>query len=92
MSSSTSAAHAGSPVRPAPPPRTHTTASGPDATPPAGRCDVDHLTEHSRNGPTNPANAAPLVAVNRWKQKGYAIRRLPDGSWHTTRPDGSQLE
>ncbi|MEZ5380290.1 MAG: HNH endonuclease signature motif containing protein [Microthrixaceae bacterium] len=72
---------------------THTHCIWPGCHAPAGRCDVDHLTEHSRNGPTNPANAAPLCGRhNRWKQKGYAIRRLPDGSWHTTRPDGSQLE
>jgi integrase/recombinase XerD len=29
---------------------------------------------------------------NRWKQKGFRIQRTPDGKWHTTRPDGSQLE
>jgi hypothetical protein len=29
---------------------------------------------------------------NRWKQKGFTIHRNPDGTWHTTRPDGSQLE
>ncbi|MFZ1276532.1 MAG: HNH endonuclease signature motif containing protein, partial [Candidatus Microthrix parvicella] len=60
---------------------------------PAGRCDIDHLTQHSHNGPTNPSNSAPLCGKHkRWKQKGFSIRRLPDGTWHTTRPDGSQLE
>ncbi|MEZ5372198.1 MAG: hypothetical protein R2704_05600 [Microthrixaceae bacterium] len=60
---------------------------------PASRCDIDHLCEHSRNGPTTQPNAAPLCGKhNRWKHKGYTITRQPDGNWHTTRPDGSQLE
>ena len=72
---------------------THTHCIWPGCHAPASRCDIDHLTEHSRNGPTNPANAAPLCGRhNRWKQKGFSIRRNPDGTWQTTRPDGSQLE
>ena len=56
-------------------------------------CEVDHLIEHSRNGPTNPSTASPLCGKhNRWKQKGFTVRRNPGGTWHTTRPDGSQLE
>ena len=60
---------------------------------PLHACETDHLTEHSRNGPTCPGNGAPLCGKhNRWKQRGYTITRLPDGGWRTTRPDGSQLE
>ncbi|MEZ5372709.1 MAG: HNH endonuclease signature motif containing protein [Microthrixaceae bacterium] len=72
---------------------THTHCIWPGCHTPASRCDIDHVCEHSRNGPTTQPNAAPLCGKhNRWKQKGYHHRRQPDGSWHTTRPDGSQLE
>ena len=37
---------------------THTHCIWPGCHAPASRCDIDHLTEHSRNGPTNPANLA----------------------------------
>ncbi|MGB3029741.1 MAG: HNH endonuclease signature motif containing protein, partial [Candidatus Microthrix parvicella] len=60
---------------------------------PASRCDIDHLHEHGRGGLTNPHNAAPLCGRhNRWKQKGFSVRRDAGGGWQTTRPDGSQLE
>ena len=60
---------------------------------PASRCDIDHLHEHGKGGTTNPANSAPLCGKhNRWKQKGFRIQRDSTGHWHTTRPDGSQLE
>ena len=72
---------------------THTHCIWPGCHTPASRCDIDHLCEHSRNGPTTQPNAAPLCGKhNRWKHKGYTITRQPDGNWHTTRPDGSQLE
>ncbi len=65
----------------------------PGCTVPTSACEVDHLHEHGRGGPTSPSNAAPLCGKhNRWKQKGFRIRRDPTGAWHTTRPDGSQLE
>ena len=60
---------------------------------PASRCEIDHLHEHGRGGETTQANSAPLCGKhNRWKQKGFTIQRTPAGTWHTTRPDGSQLE
>ena len=60
---------------------------------PASRCEIDHLHEHGKGGSTTQANSAPLCGKhNRWKQKGYRIQRTPTGNWHTTRPDGSQLE
>ncbi len=59
---------------------------------PTSRCEVDHLTEHSRGGRTRPGNGAPLCGRhNRWKQKGFSVWRDPIGTWHTTRPDGSEL-
>ena len=65
----------------------------PGCTTPLHACEVDHLDEHSRGGPTNPANSSVLCGKhNRWKQKGFTVRRNPDGTWHTTRPDGTQLE
>ena len=71
----------------------HTCCIWPGCTVPATACDIDHLHEHGKGGATNPQNGAPLCGRhNRWKQKGFTIRRLPDGTWHTTRPDGSQLE
>ena len=71
----------------------HTCCVWPGCTVPASACEVDHLHEHGRGGPTSPSNAAPLCGKhNRWKQKGYRIQRSPTGNWDTTRPDGSQLE
>ncbi len=71
----------------------HTCCIWPGCTVPASACEIDHLHDHSRGGTTSPSNGAPLCGKhNRWKQKGYSIRRLPDGTWHTTRPDGTQLE
>jgi hypothetical protein len=72
---------------------THTYCLWPGCNVSLSSCEVDHLVEHSRSGSTNPANGAPLCGKhNRWKQKGFKVRRLPDGEWQTTRPDGSQLE
>ncbi len=60
---------------------------------PTSRCEVDHLHDHARGGPTNPHNGAPLCGFhNRWKQKGFAIHRDPiTGRWRTYRPDGSEI-
>ncbi len=60
---------------------------------PTSRCEVDHLYDHARGGPTNPANGAPLCGFhNRWKQKGFSISRDPvTGRWRTYRPDGSEI-
>jgi hypothetical protein len=71
----------------------HTHCIWPGCHAPASRCEIDHLHEHGRGGATTQTNAAPLCGKhNRWKQKGFRIQRTPDGKWHTTRPDGSQLE
>ncbi len=59
---------------------------------PASRCEVDHLHPHARGGGTTATNGAPLCGFhNRWKQKGYATQRGPDGTWHTYRPDGTEI-
>ena len=66
-------------------------------------CQVDHLTPHSNRdapggldpggGLTNPANAGPCCGKhNRHKERGYTVRRLPDGAIEIRRPDGSVLQ
>jgi hypothetical protein len=71
----------------------HTHCVWPGCHAPASRCEIDHLHEHGRGGETTQTNAAALCGRhNRWKQKGFRIQRTPTGTWHTTRPDGSQLE
>ncbi len=61
---------------------------------PTSRCEIDHLHDHAKGGPTNPDNGAPLCGFhNRWKQKGFATTRDPaTGRWRTYRPDGSLIE
>jgi hypothetical protein len=57
------------------------------------QCEIDHLTEHSRGGRTHPGNGAPLCGRhNRLKQRGFSVWRDPAGTWHTTRPDGSEVD
>ncbi len=59
---------------------------------PSTACQADHLLEHSKNGRTNPGNGAPVCGKhNRLKNYGFTIYRTPDGTWHTTRPDGTHL-
>ena len=59
---------------------------------PTSQCEADHLQPHGQGGATSPANGAPLCGRhNRWKQKGYATWRDPTGTWHTYRPDGTEI-
>ncbi|MGI9607965.1 MAG: HNH endonuclease signature motif containing protein, partial [Acidimicrobiales bacterium] len=59
---------------------------------PTSMCEADHLHQHSRCGRTHPGNGAPLCGKhNRWKQKGFTIWRDPSGTWHTVRPDGTEI-
>ena len=59
---------------------------------PSSMCEADHLREHARTGRTHPGNGAPLCGKhNRWKQKGFTIWRASDGTWHTVRPDGTEV-
>ncbi len=61
---------------------------------PTTRCEIDHLHDHAKGGPTNPDNGAPLCGFhNRWKQKGFSTTRDPvTGRWRTYRPDGTEIE
>ena len=41
---------------------------------------------------TAPSNGGPACQYhNRWKTRGYTTRRNPNGTWHTYRPDGTEL-
>jgi hypothetical protein len=54
---------------------------------------IDHSDEHSRDGPTDQANADPLHGRhNRFKTShGYRIRRDERGFIHVYRPDGTEI-
>jgi hypothetical protein len=70
----------------------HTHCVWPGCCTPVSKCETDHVLEHSREGRTNPGNGAPLCGKhNRWKQKGFTIYRDHYGSWHTLRPDGTEI-
>jgi hypothetical protein len=60
---------------------------------PAGRCQTDHLDAWAALlGPTSPSNGTPLCPWhNRFKQHGYRLAKHDDGTWHTYRPDGTDL-
>jgi 5-methylcytosine-specific restriction endonuclease McrA len=59
---------------------------------PVTGCEIDHLHPHSQGGVTDQANGAPLCGRhNRWKQKGYTTWRDPTGTWHTHRPNGTEI-
>ena len=59
---------------------------------PASACEIDHLTEHSRGGRTNPGNGAPECGMhNRFRQHGFTVHRDQTGHWHTLRPDGTEI-
>jgi Domain of unknown function (DUF222) len=56
------------------------------------RCQIDHSVGWSEGGSTTPANAGPLCPRhNRWKTRGYRCWRDPNGVWHTSRPDGTEI-
>jgi Domain of unknown function (DUF222) len=58
-----------------------------------GRCQTDHTTPWTGNGPTSPNNAGPACGRhNRWKQThSYTTVRDHAGRWHTYRPDGTEI-
>ena len=58
----------------------------------SGRCQTDHNTAWSADGPTRPDNGGIACGRhNRWKQRGYQTWRDPQGHWHTQRPDGTEI-
>ena len=61
---------------------------------PTTRCEIDHLHDHARGGPTNPDNGGNCCGRhNRWLQKGFSVSRDPTtGEILIFRPDGTQLE
>jgi hypothetical protein len=59
---------------------------------PTTHCQADHLTDWQHGGPTNQHNAAPLCPRhNQLKNHGYTIWRDPNGTFHTYRPDGTEI-
>lgn len=56
------------------------------------RCQVDHTVDWSRQGPTDPRNAGlACPRHNRFKTRGFRVRRDDKGRWHTFRPDGTEI-
>jgi hypothetical protein len=56
------------------------------------RTQIDHSTDWSDCGPTDPANAGPMCnRHNLFKNHGYTVWRDPRGRWHVYRPDGTEL-
>lgn len=59
---------------------------------PVTACEIDHMLEYDAGGRTCPGNGAPLCGRhNRWKQKGYTLRRDAHGTIHVHRPDGTEI-
>lgn len=59
---------------------------------PAGRSQLDHIRPWSLGGRTDPDNGGPQCPRhNRIKNRGYTTWRDPIGTWHTYRPDGTEL-
>ena len=66
---------------------------------PVSACQIDHTIGWSPNlgraggGQTNPDNGGPTCGRhNRLKETGYTAWRDPTGTWHTNRPDGTEIE
>lgn len=66
---------------------------------PVTACQIDHLRPWAPDplrddggGPTDQANAGPVCGRhNRLKHRGYHTWRDPTGTWHTHRPDGTEI-
>ncbi|MGX5657066.1 DUF222 domain-containing protein, partial [Geodermatophilus nigrescens] len=55
-------------------------------------CDVHHVVHWLDGGPTSLANSALLCERHHTKvHHGFRVQRLPDGRWHTWRPDGTEI-
>ena len=55
-------------------------------------CEIDHLIDWARHGPTSPRNGAPLCHThNQAKNHGFRIERDDHGHLHTIRPDNTHL-
>ena len=60
---------------------------------PITNCETDHLKRHADGGRTNPESGAPTCGRHNLLKEngGYTVRRWPDGTWTTTRPDGTTI-
>jgi hypothetical protein len=59
---------------------------------PVGRCQADPVKDWQHGGSTCSENGAPLCGRhNRWKNRGYTVWRDAHGTWHTCRPDGTEI-
>jgi Domain of unknown function (DUF222) len=59
---------------------------------PRSWCDVHHLVAWIDGGETSLDNSGLLCERHHTKvHHGFAIRRDPDGRWHTHRPDGTEI-
>ena len=55
-------------------------------------CNADHTVDWQHGGPTATTNGGPLCPRHdRKKNGGYKLRRDPNGTWHTYRPDGTEI-
>jgi hypothetical protein len=55
-------------------------------------CDVHHLLHWLDGGQTSLENSGLLCERHHTKvHHGYEVRRDPDGTWHTYRPDGTEI-
>ena len=58
---------------------------------PAAYCDIHHVIHWAHGGDTDVGNAALLCERHHTKvHHGFRVTRLPDGRWHTYRPDGTE--
>lgn len=57
------------------------------------RCELHHLDFWANGGETSLHNSAHLCAFHHWlvHERGWAARRMQDGSLHFTRPDGTTV-
>jgi hypothetical protein len=60
---------------------------------PSHWCDVHHVLEWVLDdGPTSIENGALLCEAHHTKvHHGFTVERQPDGTWHTYRPDGTEI-
>ncbi|MBI5087537.1 MAG: HNH endonuclease [Actinobacteria bacterium] len=60
---------------------------------PLNRLQTDHTLDHQHGGPTATHNASLLCGHhNRTKNRGFTVWRDPTGTWHTYKPDGTELK
>lgn len=59
---------------------------------PVAWCEADHSLSWRQHGATVPRNGGPLcLRHNLLKERGFRVFRDADGTWHTIRPDGTEV-